>query len=318
MATVKERIIKTVKDVFPHTLKTAWWLVKLTAITSFIILLLRYFGIIDFLSSALSPVFTIVGLPGEAALAYVSGYFINVYSAIAVMGSLNLDARAITILSVMVLCSHNIITETAVQKKTGSSAIRIICIRTLSAIILGIVLNLIMPGKAEISIYKIEAEQLVFSEMFVTWLISTIKLACKMSLIVIVLTIAQSLLSEFGIIQYISKYLKPLMTFFGLPASTAFLWIIANTLGLAYGAAVMIEESEKGTLSKKDIDLLNHHACISHSNLEDTILLVAVGAYFWWLLLSRWAMSLILVWERRLELMIISRIRGRGRLQPQQ
>jgi len=90
----------------------------------------------------------LLGLPGEASLAYVTGYFVNVYSAIAVMATLNLDIRTVTILSVMVLASHNMITETAVQKKTGSSAVRIIFIRTFSAIALGFILNLICPGEA--------------------------------------------------------------------------------------------------------------------------------------------------------------------------
>lgn len=68
------------------------------------------------------------------------------------------------------------------------------------------------------------------------------------------------------------------MAFFGLPAKTAFLWIVANTLGLAYGAAVMIDETESGKITKKDVDLLNHHISISHSNLEDVFLVASVGA----------------------------------------
>jgi len=76
-------------------------------------------------------------------------------------------------------------------------------------------------------------------------------------------------------------------------------------MGLGYGAAIMIEEADRGKISKEDADLLNHHIAISHSNLEDVVLLAAVGAMVWWLLLSRWAMSLLLVWELRLESRII-------------
>ena len=52
---------------------------------SFVILLLQYFGFIEWISFWLTPLFSHFGLPGEAALAYVSGYFVNCYSAIAVM-----------------------------------------------------------------------------------------------------------------------------------------------------------------------------------------------------------------------------------------
>lgn len=42
------------------------------------------------------------------------------------------------------------------------------------------------------------------------------------------------------------EVLKPPLALFGLPAKTSFLWIVANILGLAYGAAVMIEEINAG------------------------------------------------------------------------
>ncbi|MDL2243177.1 nucleoside recognition protein, partial [Bacteroidales bacterium OttesenSCG-928-K03] len=299
-----QRTLDATKRVLPSALKTAWWIIKITVIVSFSILILKYFGVIDWISVFLSPIFSYIGLPGEAALAYVSGYFVNVYSGIAAMVTLDMDVRAITILSAMILCSHNMITETAVQKKTGSSAIRMVVIRTLSAIILGFVLNLIMPGKTDVSNVQTSiaiTESLIFKDMFLSWLRTTFFLVLKMTGLIFGLSILQSILNEFGIIKILSKGLKPVMMFFGLPTNTAFLWIVANTLGLAYGAAVMIEETQNGNVSIKDADLLNHHISISHSNLEDLLLLASVGGMVWWLLLSRWAMSFVIVWERRLE-----------------
>jgi len=122
--------------------------------------------------------------------------------------------------------------------------------------------------------------------------------------IIFSLNIFQKLLSEFGIIARISKFLKPLLLIFGLPKKTAFLWIIANVIGLAYGAAAMLDETARGKISKKDIKLLNSHICISHSNLEDLLLLTALGATWWVMLLIRWAMSIVLVWEMRGEFYI--------------
>ncbi|GAB1472970.1 nucleoside recognition protein [Bacteroidota bacterium] len=144
-----KRALTSVREILPKTLKTCLWLIRITVLITFGVQLLEYFNILPWISGFLSPVFNIMGLPGEAALAWVTGFFVNVYSAIAVMATLNLDVRMVTILSVMILCAHNIIAETAVQKKTGSSAIRIVIIRTLSAFVLGFVLNLIMPEIGE-------------------------------------------------------------------------------------------------------------------------------------------------------------------------
>lgn len=297
-----------VRSATPSALKIIVWLVKIMVLVSFGIMLLKYFGIIDVVSRWLTPVFSSFGLPGEAALAYVSGYFVNCYTALAVMSAMDLSARSTTILAVMVLCSHNIIVESTVQHKTGSSMVRIIIIRTLSAFTLGFVLNLIMPGRTPDAVTDfIPAERPPFFDMLLDWALQTLKTVSLMVVLVFLLSLLQRVLKEFGIIETLARLLRPLMLFFGLPPETAFIWLIANTLGLAYGAAVMIDETEQGLASKEQNDILNHHICVSHSNLEDLLLFTAVGGNFFWMLLSRWAMSMILVWERKFEMMFVHR-----------
>ena len=305
--THKERITKCVEEVLPSATKTCIWIVKITVAVSFGILFLKYFNLLPIFSEFISPVFNYVGLPGEAALAYVSGYFVNVYAAISAAVAVDLDVRATTILSVMVLCSHNMITETAVQKKTGSPAVRLVIVRTLSAFVIAFVLNKIMPGGVSSFSEAFSQQNLSFMTMFTDWLKSTLWLVVKMTFLIYSLSIMQKLLAEYGVIRIVAKSLKPLLAFFGLPAKTAFLWIVANILGLAYGAAVMIDESKSGKISRRDIDLLNTHISISHSNFEDLFLVCSIGAVWYILLISRWIMSFILVWEQRLEYFIAHR-----------
>ncbi len=301
---LRERAIRAIREIFPKAVKTSIWLIKITVSISAAILLLRYFNILPWFSELISPVFNYIGLPGEASLAFVTGYFVNVYSAIAVMATLEMNTRAITILSVMVLCAHNIITESAIQKKTGSSAIRIVLTRTISAFALGFLLNLVMPGVVSKGAAAMVQEKMDLLPMLNEWLVSTGRLVLKMTLLIMSLSVLQAILSEFGIIRWLSKLLRPLMTIFGLPAKTSFLWIIANVLGLAYGGAIMMEEVDTGKITKDDAKLLNQHIGISHSNLEDVILLYSVGGLVIWMLFSRWLFSILLVWEMRLELAI--------------
>ncbi len=298
------RAYNSIKEILPKTLQTCLWLIRITVLITLGVLFLEYLEILPWISKFLNPVFSVLGLPGEAALAFVSGYFVNVYSAIAVISTLNMNVRTITILSAMILCSHNMITETAVQKKTGSSAIRMVVTRTLSAFVLGFILNLIMPESEGVIVLDEVKIQLTLEEMLTSWFFSTLKLILLMSSLIFALSILQRILAEFGVIKFLSKILRPVLTIFGLPAKTSFLWIVANTLGLAYGAAVMIDETESGKITKEDVDLLNHHIGISHSNLEDVILLASVGAIVWWLLAARWAFSFVLVWELRMEMAI--------------
>ena len=314
VTSTKERLVKCVKEVLPSTTKTCIWLLKITIGVSVLILFMRYFKILPWLSATLGPLFNHFGLPGEAALAYVSGYFVNMYAMLAIAGSMDLTARAITILGVMSLCSHNMITETAVQGKTGANPVRVVITRTLAGFVLAFVLNLILPlsqsdiamlgGAFEKSEAAVAAVQPLFKELAVEWCYSTLSILVKMTLLIYSLAILQRILSEFGVIRWVSKFLKPLLLLFGLPARCSFLWIIANILGIAYGGAVMMEEVRAGKLSLRDIKLVNQHIGISHSNLEDLTLVASIGGIWWVMLLSRWAGSFILVWGYRAEMAI--------------
>ena len=357
VTSTKERLVKCVKEVLPSTTKTCIWLLKITIGVSVLILFMRYFKILPWLSATLGPLFNHFGLPGEAALAYVSGYFVNMYAMLAIAGSMDLTARAITILGVMSLCSHNMITETAVQGKTGANPVRVVITRTLAGFVLAFVLNLILPlsqsdiamlggavGESEAAVASVAeaptgvasaavasvteapagvtsvaetapatvasiteapaAVQPIFKELAVEWCYSTLSILVKMTLLIYSLAILQRILSEFGVIRWVSKFLKPLLLLFGLPARCSFLWIIANILGIAYGGAVMMEEVRAGKLSLRDIKLVNQHIGISHSNLEDLTLVASIGGIWWVMLLSRWAGSFILVWGYRAEMAI--------------
>ncbi len=299
------RIGRCVKEVLPTTTRTCIWIIKITVGVSLAMMLLKYFGILAWISDAVNPVFRIFGLPGATALAFVSGYFVNIYSCIAVMTTLELDWRAITILSTMVMCAHSMVLETAVLKKTGANGVRMVIVRTLSAFILGIVLNLILPGSSDMSVAAAApAEHTPFLAVLWAWVLSTLKLVLMMTCIIYSLNILQRLLREFGAMEKLAKVFRPLMVVFGLPSDTVFLWIVANIIGLGYGAAAMLDELSRGGVSKRDVLLLDTHISISHSNFEDLFLLTACGAAWWILLLARWAMSIVLVWEQRLEFYI--------------
>jgi spore maturation protein SpmB len=299
---VRARALSAVKSAIRPALKTAWWMVRLTVIVSFAVTVLQHFGAIARMAEILNPIFNLVGLPGESALVFISAYFVNIYSGIAVAVSLDISLRATTILAVMCLCAHNMIIETAVQKKTGSSAIRMVLLRTLAAFVSAFALNRLLPAETVINMIQQPVADLPIKDIAVKWLLLTGELAIRMFVLILSLNILQRLLSEFGIIRILSKLMRPVLKIFGLPAKTSFLWIVANVLGLAYGAAVMIEEAEQGKVSKRDIDLLNHHIAISHSNIEDIALFWAIGVGVWWMLIPRWILAAIAVWLRQFEM----------------
>ena len=209
----------------------------------------------------------------------------------------------------MVLCSHSMILETAVLRKTGASAARMVVVRTLTALALGFILNLILPGSSsEIVDAAATKWELPFWTTLWEWFLSTLKLVVLMVVIIFSLNILQRILSEFGIMDAIARFFRPLMYVLGLPSNTTFLWLVANIVGLGYGAAAMLDEIGRGTLSNRDVKLLDSHICVSHSNVEDLMLMTALGGIWWIMLLIRLAAAVVLVWEQRLEFYIRDRV----------
>lgn len=106
--------------------------------------LLKYTGVINYLADIFSPAMEIVGLPGEAVLALLTGYLLNIYGALGVMASLELGIREITILGTMLGLAHSLVIEAAVIKKIKGKLIPLISLRVITSILAGVVLNLIL------------------------------------------------------------------------------------------------------------------------------------------------------------------------------
>jgi len=298
MNTLYSRLYNSSATAIPKSVKTIWWLLKIITPISLIVSFLQYWGFISQLASMLSPAFSFIGLPGESAIVFITSIFLPLYGPIAIISSLPLDMREITILALMCLISHNLFVETAVQKKTGSSAFIMFFLRLGCSIIVAFILNQVLPEHVGIS--QTIQKSLVFSniqDMLRNWLVSTGLLSLKISLIITGLMILQNILKEFNILIVIARIFAPLMNLFGLTDDCSLLWFIAQTLGLAYGSAVSIEAVESKTISLKNANLLNYHIAINHSLLEDTLLFVAIGVPVGWIVAPRLILAILVVWS---------------------
>jgi len=283
-------------------MKTAWWLIKITVPVSFGVMLLDYFGVLALMAQYTGPVFRYLGLPGISAIVLVTSIFTNIYSVVAVLSLLQLPMREGIILATMCLVSHGFLIETAVMKRTGSSAIRMLLVRMAGSVVIGLFLNLIMPGQISADTHTIIQKQQEFTTVILHWLSSISQTTLKILILVNILLIFQRIMDEFGWIGAIEKPLSPFMKIMGLPRSTTLSWVVANLIGLAYGSAIMIDESEKGKMNREDADLLNHHVSLSHSQLEDPLLFLTLGYAIHWLIWPRIIIAIAAVWLRKAEL----------------
>ena len=262
------RVWGCILKALPKAGKTCLWLLKIILPISLLVRILQYSGILGQISDWLVPVFSLVGLPGETAIVFITSIFSPLYAPIALITSMSLGVREATILALMCLTSHNLMVESSVQAKTGSSFWEMTLLRLIMSFVIAFSLNWVMPHEG--------------------W-----------GQVGIALMILHYILEEFNLMKRLSSVFSPLMRLFGLPQDAAFLWLVGNVVGLAYGGAIMVEQMEQRKLSYGDGNLLNHHLAVCHSLLEDTIIFAAIGVPVLWVVPTRLFFAIVVVWILR-------------------
>ena len=283
-----------------NALKTALWIIRIIIPVSFIVTLLDFYGVIEWISTYTAPLFQLIGLQGNAAVVYFSSLFLPLYAPIAIIATLPLTLREITILALMCLITHNLPIECAVQRRSGTPFWQTLVIRLTFSILGGILLNLILPNgmNAQCTMHnaQLQTQQiLTLQTTLINWFSSTISLCIKIILIITALMYGQFLLKRYGIINKIARPLSPLMRLCGLQPSSAFLWLVAQIVGLTYGAGIMAQEIEESGADREELHRINLHISVNHSLIEDTAIFCMLGVAWYFLVIPRLIFAIIIV-----------------------
>ena len=294
------RIIECFRLAVPTSWKSTKWLLKLMIPISLAVTLMQHFGILTWIATWINPLFVHFGLPGESAVAFISGATAGTYAGIAAMMSIPLTMKQASILALMIALCHALPMECAVNKKTGSSFWKMGTIRIVMALICAFCLNIILPDMQEKYIYLGAEADSSFWEVMKIWGVSQIKMSLMVVLIIYSLMVVQRLLEAYRLLDPLSRLLSPLMKLFGLPRHASYMWLVGNVLGISYGSAVMVELEEKGLVTREEANDVNYHLIMNHSMLEDTIVFAATGISALLLIITRLCFALLLVWGRRI------------------
>lgn len=285
---------------FKEAVKSSLGIFKIMLPVSLLMAILNYFGIVDWLSVIFQPITNLLGLSGKAILPLLSGYLINTYSAIALMISLELPMKEIAILSSMVLLSHTLPVELSIQKKAGGNMGLLFLIRVGSSIITGIVLNIVLPNESVIISSETQAITAVATTSLLvvlkSWVQDNVTTIIKIFVINIVISVVFKCLIKFHVVDKLSSLLKPIMFIFGLGKECAPYWLIANVIGLIYGAGILITANENKDLGKEEIRRLNVSICSMHSVIQETANFLVLGVSILVLIVPRFITAVVSVW----------------------
>lgn len=294
-----DKFMQSLRSALPATWKSTSWLLKLMIPISLTVALLQHWGVLAWIAGYLNPLFSMLGLPGESAVLFISGAAAGTYAGVAAMMSIHLTLRQATIVGIMILLCHALPMECTVNHKTGSNFWRMALIRIIMAFVAALCLNQVLPEMSQPYLYIGAAAESSLTEVLLTWAVSQTKIAVMVFLIIYSLMVLQCLIEAYSLLGPLSRMLSPLMRFFGLPRNAAYMWLVGNVLGLSYGSAVVLEMEEKGYITRQDANTVNYHLIMNHSMLEDTIVLAITGVSALWILGTRMFFALMVVLGRK-------------------
>lgn len=111
-----------------------------------------------------------------------------------------------------------------------------------------------------------------------SWGISQLKMLVMMFIIIVLLMALLRILKKLGIERLMHALLAPLLRLIGIGREATNVTIIGFTLGLSIGAGLLIREARNGMLSRRDIFLTMSFLGLCHSIIEDTLLILLMGA----------------------------------------
>ncbi len=260
-------------------------------------------GWIAALGRAIAPAMAGLNLPPEAGMIWVAGVFVGVYGAIAALiglaHGLDMTAGQFSALCTMILFAHSLPIEQSIVRRAGGSFWLTAALRLGVALAYGAA---VAWGSRSLGVLTepmrfdwLQGSAPAGATGLWGWIVTTaISLAITFAIIAVLLVVLD-LLERTGITRRITTALAPLLRISGLDASVAPVTTVGVLLGLTYGGALIIEEAERRAFPARTRFLALAWLSLSHALIEDTALLVALGANLWIVLVGRVLVTLAVV-----------------------
>lgn len=295
-----KKIGKELKNILKEASNLTFTLLKIMIPISITVKLLGELGIIELIGKSLSPIMNIVGLPGEFGLVWSTTMITNIYGGLLVFLSLAIENQyttaQVTILAAMMLIAHTLPIELRIAQKAGVRLWFMFSLRVFGAFLLGGILNVFYKiFNLHNNIVKIIWNPGYTEPTLINWIITESKNYIIIFLIIFGILILMKILTITGILDKLNKILKPALEFLGMSKEVAPITIIGMTLGLSYGGGLIIKQTKSHLLSKKDVFLSLSLMGLSHSLIEDTLLMVTIGAALSGILLGRFIFTIIII-----------------------
>jgi hypothetical protein len=298
---ISEKIIEFIRSLLKDSIESALTLFKVMIPIVVGVKILQDSGLITYVAMPLEPIMGLVGLPAETGLVWAGAIVNNVYTGLIIFMSLahdiTLTQQQATVLAVLMLVAHALPLESAVSRKAGARFLFQAFIRMLGAFALGAILHLVYSaGDMFTQPASIMFSPSVTQDPTITkWALGQTRNFGYIFIVIMTLMAIMRLLTACGVIEILNKILRPILKIIGIGPKASAITVIGLTVGLTYGSGLIIKEARSGNLSKQDVFYSVTLMGMSHALIEDTFLLMLIGAHFSGIFWGRFLFSIVAV-----------------------
>ncbi len=275
-------------------------LFKLMIPVLIVVKLLEEAGAIPYISRVLEPLMVLVGLPESMGLVWATTLLTNIYGGMIIFFSLapqeNLTVAQVTVLAGMMLIAHALPVEVRIAQKTGVRVAVNLLTRMVGAVLFGLLLHYIYSLGAWLQApAPLLWEPPRMDDTWLAWVVAQLESLGIIVLIISALLTLLKVLRLLGIERLLIWLLRPVLRLLGIGPAATSITIIGVTLGLAFGGGLLIREAQAGHVSRRDVFAAITLLSLSHSVIEDTLLVLLLGADISGVLWMRLLFSLVVV-----------------------
>jgi len=288
---IPRRLVAAGRDLLGRSAGILWELAKTMVPILILVRLLDQAGVVDHLGAALAPLMRLVGLPGSMGLVWASAMLTNLYGGVAAFAALapaaKLTVAQATVLCTMMAVAHAIPVEGRIAQRAGARARTTVVLRIGGALLFGWILHTLYSFGELLSapcviLWRDDAPA---ATGWLGWAWAQLRYLGTIFVIILCLLVLMELLKRLGILDLFTRLMEPVLRALGISRRAAPLAIIGVTMGLTYGGGLIIAEARSGKLGGRDVVSSVSLMGLCHALVEDTLLMVALGAHvsgvFW-------------------------------------
>lgn len=275
-------------------------LLKILIPAILLVKILEMTGAIEGLSHVLAPLMQLVGLPPEFGVVWAATLLTNIFTGLVVLFEVlsndTVSVAEMTVLGSLLLIGHSLPVEGSVAKRAGVPWWVTLLLRVGGALFFAAIIHQLQDTFGwgqEMANLRWQPEP--SSGRWQDWLLAQGQTLLLIFGVIATLMLLLEMIKRLGLESVMNWLLSPLLATLGIGRAATNVTVIGTTLGLSYGAGLLIRDLDRGVMSPRDSFLVLCFLGLCHSIIEDTLLILLIDADLWAILGARLAFAVMVV-----------------------